>query len=322
MYPADGRVRALPTIPRRKKTMIRKRVLAVIANAAAIVAAAAVLATPVANADTLGDMRGAVNGARAQSTCGPLNYSGQLEGAAQAWVRDARALDDVNRSFSLQKNDYPGDVRWTRIASGDPTDTAVNSMIAGARDGINDCGAVDFGVGMVRDDVIDKSFVAVVLGAPKPVVEAPKEPVKCQAGSPDGDSVPFGQTCRPSPPVPCPADSPVTEVPFGQTCPVAEAQTNKIQAAFGEPGLTSVDFTVTNTATLNATCDYVSTTDSINPLVPKKTTRSISVPAGQSTTTTFDGAPTLSTFNVTLTCKDTSGKQKEPLGTVTTSLQW
>jgi hypothetical protein len=303
--------------------MIRKRVLAVIASAAAVVAAAAVLATPVANADELGDIRGPINGARAQSPCPALKYNGQLEGAAQAWVRDARALDDVNRSLSLQRNDYPGDVLESWIASGDPTRDATNYLIGIAGPGINDCSAVDFGVGMVRDDVTDKSFVAVIFGAPKPVVEAPKEAVKCQPGSPDGDSVPFGQTCRPSPPVPCTEEgSPVTEVPFGQTCPAIPAQTNKIQAAFGEPGLTSVDFTVTNTATLNATCDYVSTTDSLNPLVPKKTTRSISVPAGQSTTTTFDGAPTLSTFNVTLNCKDASGKQKEPLGNVTTSLQW
>ncbi len=116
-----------------------------------------------------------------------------------------------------------------RKCRGDPTADAINSLIAGAREGINDCGAVDFGVGMVRDDVIDKSFVAVVLGAPKPVVEAPKPPVKCQPGSPDGDEVPFGQTCRPSPPVPCTEEgSPVTEVPYGQTCPAIPAQTNKI----------------------------------------------------------------------------------------------
>jgi hypothetical protein len=36
----------------------------------------------------------------------------------------------------------------------------------------------------------------------------------------------------------------------------------------------------------------------------------------------LDGAPTLSTFNVTLSCKDAGGKQKEPLGDVTTSLTW
>jgi hypothetical protein len=82
-----------------------------------------------------------------------------------------------------------------------------------------------------------------------------------------------------------------------------------------------VAFTVTNTSTLNAACDYVSTTDSINPLVPKKTTRTINVPAGQ-ITTTFDGASTLSTFNVTLSSMDASGKQKEPQGNVTTSLTW
>jgi hypothetical protein len=301
--------------------MIRERLLAAL-GAAVITVAAGIAAIPAAHADPLDNIRGAVNGARGQSTCAPLAYSGQLEGAAQAWVRDAMALDDIHRSFSLVQTDYPGEILATQIASGDPTQKATNALIGGATGGIKDCNATEYGVGMARDDVIDKSFVAVVLGKQK-AVEAPPQPVQCPPNSVKDTVVPPEQ-CQAKPKVliNCPEGSPTPQVEEGQQCAAIPAQTNKIQAAFGEPGLTSVDFTVTNTSTLNAVCDYVSTTNSLNPLVPKKTTRTINVDAGQSTTTTFDGAPTLSTFNVTLACRDASGKQKEPLGNVTTSLQW
>ena len=39
-------------------------------------------------------------------------------------------------------------------------------------------------------------------------------------------------------------------------------------------------------------------------------------------TETFNGAPTLTTYNVTLTCKDASGKQSAPLGSVQTNVTW
>ena len=98
--------------------------------------------------------------------------------------------------------------------------------------------------------------------------------------------------------------------------------TTAIQASFGAPGVSSIAFNVTNTSNIAATCNYTATTDSINPLVPKKTTRQFNVPANGNHTESFSGAPTLSTYNVVLSCKDASGKQKAELGHVETSVTW
>jgi hypothetical protein len=98
--------------------------------------------------------------------------------------------------------------------------------------------------------------------------------------------------------------------------------TNAIQASFGDPGLSTLDFNVINTSALTATCNYTATANSLNPLVPKKTTRQFNVPANGNHTESFNGAPTLTSYNVTLSCKDASGKQKEELGHVDTSVLW
>ena len=69
--------------------MTRTRASASFAIATALVASALplTLTTPIAHADDpLAPIRRDVNGARAQSTCGPLNYSIALEGEAQAAV--------------------------------------------------------------------------------------------------------------------------------------------------------------------------------------------------------------------------------------------
>ncbi|MFL0287434.1 hypothetical protein ACJH6H_19425 [Mycobacterium sp. SMC-21] len=124
------------------------------------------------------------------------------------------------------------------------------------------------------------------------------------------------------PPVQCPAGSPTPTVPAGQTCAPIPDVTNAIQASFGAPGVSSIAFNVTNTSNITATCNYTATADSINPLVPKKTTRQFNVPANGSHTESFSGAPTLSTYNVVLSCKDASGNQKAELGHVETSVTW
>jgi hypothetical protein len=98
--------------------------------------------------------------------------------------------------------------------------------------------------------------------------------------------------------------------------------TNAIDASFGDPGLSTLDFTVTNSSALTATCNYTATANSLNPLVPKKTTRQFNVPANGNHTESFNGAPTLTTYNVTLSCKDASGKQKEELGHKDLSVTW
>jgi hypothetical protein len=126
----------------------------------------------------------------------------------------------------------------------------------------------------------------------------------------------------PKPDIQCPAGSPTPTVPAGQSCAPIPDVTNAIQASFGSPGATSVDFNVTNTSNIEATCNYTATANSINPLVPKKTTRQFNVPANGSHTETFSGTVTFTTYNAVLSCKDASGKQKAELGHVETSVTW
>jgi hypothetical protein len=156
--------------------------------------------------------------------------------------------------------------------------------------------------------------------APKP--QAPAD-VQCPAGS-TTPTVPAGQQCTaaPKPDVQCPPGSPTPTVPAGQTCAPIPDVTNAIQASFGAPGATSLDFNVTNTSNIEATCNYTATANSLNPLVPKKTTRQFNVPANGNHTETFSGTVTFTTYNAVLSCKDASGKQKAELGHVETSVTW
>jgi hypothetical protein len=158
--------------------------------------------------------------------------------------------------------------------------------------------------------------------APPPPPPPPAD-IQCPAGS-ETPTVPAGQQCKaaPKPDIQCPPGSPTPTVPAGQTCAPIPDVTNAIQASFGAPGPTSVDFNVTNTSNIEATCNYAATANSLNPLVPKKTTRQFNIPANGNHTETFSGAITFTTYNVELSCKDASGKQKAELGHVTTSLTW
>lgn len=148
-------------------------------------------------------------------------------------------------------------------------------------------------------------------------------PVKCPAGS-KTSTVPAGQQCEAAPvaDIKCPDGSPTPTVPAGQQCAAIPEVTNAIQASFGAPGATSIAFNVTNTSNLAAACNYVATTNSINPLAPRKTTRQFNVPANGNHTENFSGAPTLSTYNVVLSCHDANGKQKSEMGHVETSVTW
>jgi hypothetical protein len=158
-----------------------------------------------------------------------------------------------------------------------------------------------------------------------PAAQAPPPPAatSCPAGS-ETPTVPAGQQCKalPKPDVQCPPGSPTPTVPAGQTCAPIPDVTNAIQASFGPPGFASIDFNVTNTSNIEAACNYTATANSLNPLVPKTTTRQFNVPANGSHTETFSGAMTGTTYNVVLSCKDASGKQKAELGRLTPSVTW
>ncbi|OJZ73572.1 hypothetical protein BRW65_13175 [Mycobacterium paraffinicum] len=202
--------------------------------------ASATVAMPAAHADPLDNIRGAVNGARTQSTCQPLAYSHQLETSAQMFTRNANVVPSSN------PQGYCGHIVGF-LGMADPTDKATSAAMDHATPYIHDCTFKDFGVGMFRDQGRDESDVAIVLGqpaapaAPAPVPDSQKR-VFCSAG---GYELPPGSDCSNTPnPNPPPAPAPVT---------------NAIQLQFGPPHLGSITATITNSSALTAKCTYDST---------------------------------------------------------------
>jgi hypothetical protein len=125
------------------------------------------LAAPIAHADPLDDVRGAVIAARANTGCPPLNYNVQLEAAAQAWVRGGPRPSD---NPSLGYDGFPAGVEGLDAHASKATNAAISDL----NPSLKDCTFKDFGVGMVRDDALDESDVAVVLGRP-PAPAAPAQ---------------------------------------------------------------------------------------------------------------------------------------------------
>lgn len=217
-------------------------------------------------------------------------------------------------------------------AGGDPD--AIHTMINGSQAEFEyRCSGVDwfvpaytdkpftFGVQICRKETFQKDSCMPYADYTYTPPAAP--PIQCPAGS-ESPTVPAGQQCKaaPKPPVVCPEGSPTKTVPAGQECAPIPDVTNAIQASFGAPGVSSIAFNVKNTSKIEATCHYVATTDSLNPLVAKETTRQFNVPANGPHTETFNGAATFTTYKVVLSCFDASGKQKAELGHVETSVFW
>lgn len=201
------------------RSAARRRASASVAVATALTGVAASLAVPVAQADTLSDMRAAVNNVRAGSACPPLTYSAELEGDAQTLVG--------NTASTAPRTGYAGN-SVTVSGQNDPTSAAIDQALAKARSYIYDCKYQAFGVGMIREFNDEFSFVAIALGIPP----APPPP-------------------PPPPPPVAPAPAPVivtTEAPKPLVGPSVTA----------DPGLTGVTFTVTDRSGKSSTCEYSS----------------------------------------------------------------
>ncbi len=144
------------------------------------------LAAPIAHADPLDGIRGAVNGARAQSTCPALTYSGQLEAAAQQMARGA-----PDAYLHINPHGYPG-LTSGNLVRDDPTAKATSELVEQERNNIHNCANTDFGVGMFRDSGANQSVVTVVLG--KPAAAAANQP--STGDNKQGQGQPFGpDTC-------------------------------------------------------------------------------------------------------------------------------
>jgi hypothetical protein len=265
--------------------MTTTRIAVVLATAVSSLCALAGVATmPTAYATPIDNLRGAVNDARARTSCAPMNYSGQLEGFAQHFVRGGNPGLDTG---------YAGEI--TRlIRKDDPTDKATEEMLSDGGFNIANCAYKDFGVGMVR--YADVSVVGVELGIPAAPAAPPPVP--------------------PQPPAPAPANNPAA--------PPAEAPpqvfTNAITASFNASQDTTFSMIVTNHSPLTASCNYEA--KSLNPLVPSDTTRTFTVDASSFNTQTFNGLKTDTQYQIKLTCTDATGKQSQPLGSVNQTVTW
>jgi hypothetical protein len=120
---------------------------------------AGLITSPLAHADPLDAIRGAVNGSRAQSTCSALTYNFDLEAAAQQMARSSEAY------LHVYPHGYQGNTQ-ANLVRNDPTDKATEELVAQEVGPIHDCSYKDFGVGMFRDAGADQSVVTVVLGRP------------------------------------------------------------------------------------------------------------------------------------------------------------
>ncbi len=83
---------------------------------------------------------------------------------------------------------------------------------------------------------------------------------------------------------------------------------------------------VTNSSALTAACHYDAEAQSLDLFVPSQTVRDFQVAphttAAKPHVETFDGAPTLTNYSVTITCTDASGQQTDPVGGVQLSQMW
>jgi hypothetical protein len=261
--------------------MIKTQTASVLATAVAgFSALVGVSQMPAAQATPIDNLRGAVNDARARTSCPPLNYSGQLEGFAQHFVRGG------NRSLDTG---YAGETVYLSRKD-DPTDTAVDGLITDNGFNFANCAYKDFGVGMIR--YADVSVVGVVLGIP--------------------------QAPAPPPPAPPPANNPAPPPAPAETPP--QLFTNAITATTDNSQETVFSITVNNSAPLPASCNYEA--KSLNPLAPSDTNRTFNVAANGSDTETFNGLKSLSQYNITVTCTDSSGKQTQPLGSINQTVTW
>ena len=203
-----------------------RRAAATLALATALTGVAGSLAIPAAHADTLDDIRAAVNGMRAGSTCGPLNYNFDLEGEAQAFLG--------NTASTAPRGGYKGTF-FRAMVGQDPASRSISELVSDKAGAIKDCRYKDFGVGFLRDEEDEWSNVSIALGEPTPPPPPPPPPPVAPAPVPE--------------PAPAPAPAPPVDAPKPLRGPAVSTKT----------GLVGVTFTVSDRSGVASQCTYSST---------------------------------------------------------------
>jgi hypothetical protein len=143
--------------------MAASRASAMFAIAAAVAGSvlAAVVAAPIAHADSLQNVIDAVNKDRAAAHCPQLTYNPVLQQAAEAYANSENTADSRPGNYNGQVFPYLG--------SGDPQAAAINSAYrSGAGATLSLCKYTEFGVGFVRHEDRSVDVVTIVFGIPGP----------------------------------------------------------------------------------------------------------------------------------------------------------
>ncbi len=239
------------------------------------------LTAPFAHADPLDNIRGAVIAARANTGCPPLNNNGQLEAAAQAWVR----VGGTNNGNSAG---YVG-VTVGDLHGEDKAEDATNNVLVHLSDQLHDCNWKDYGVGMER--AADESTVAVFLGqppAPAPAAPAPANNAPANNTNTGGDAKQQAE-----PPAPPPKD--------GVTMDIDQSDSTKVAV------------TVTNTSPLDGNCTY-DAKKTAGLIGQQDVNKTFSLAPGAGTTLTFPAVPVGSTYHVVVSCHGTFNGQDDEFG--------
>lgn len=267
------------------RSMTRTRTSASLAFAAALTGSALswAVAMPVANADPL------PNGY--DVSCTPNGNGAVCHVSGCPRVHDDEAGDVVHVRFNAQPQNEIGkgcgdtiDVSTSLTQSTVNVASGFTFSIQGCRKHniSDDCGAWS-----------DYKFTP-----PAPVAPPPAPVVPPPAAAP---VVP-----PPAAPVQCPSGSTTPTVPAGQSC-TAAVVTNAIALSFGPPSFGNITATVRNSSDLTGNCTYDATGLA-------DTHRDFTVGAKGSTTLSFNGFNTGTTYHATVNCTDASGKQTQPIG--------
>ena len=292
-----------------KTVMTNTRASASLVVTTALVGSALALtvATPVAHADVLADIRGTVSGDRAKygPACPSLRYNQTLQDIGFARGQPIPLPDDkVNAMIAS----YGGQLR-PFIGVGDPMAAArTDAYKKGAGPALSDCLWTEYGVSFVRDEATETSWVGIVFGKPKAVTTPPSGPgAPAPEGTQPGAGTQPGTNPGPGTPPPsvkCPTGGPQTEVPADQTCP---PPTNAVRVTFDRGigfGLWTVN--VKNNAGIGGSCTYRATNANGLPGASED------FDIGPNGSASFSVPAPIATYNVVTKCAGTyDGKQVE-----------
>ena len=248
--------------------MTRTRLFALrMAGLMAALAVPLAMVIPVAQADTIADIRGIVARDRANSGCPDMKYNQTLQDIAFA---QADYIPAPPATIDGLKASYNGAVTTVAVGDGDPMDAALTAAYErGGGAAIGNCSNTEFGVSFRRNDNYDpEDLVGLVFGTPSQTAKSPAEgqgpaqapdvpkpDVVCNPETDESATVPAGQQCKTKAAVQCPPGGPQTSVPAGQKCP---PPANAVKVTFNR-GFGTWGVNVKNNAGIGGSCTYTAT---------------------------------------------------------------